>query len=138
MMFSKRLLKATAQCGMGMACVNQYRPSRDGMWAACPRSAFSSYRVEFHEGCYQKHTNPLNCRTSSSDISGYHQDFHKGHGMVGEWQGHGMTCVNYPLVAQLQNCIFQVLSNVITKLSIFHMLTLCCDHICMEVLKKTM
>jgi hypothetical protein len=64
---------------------------------------------EFHKGCYQKHTNPLNCRTSSSDISGYHVDFHEGQGTVGElhrcgtarvnecgtaWQGNGMACVN--------------------------------------------
>jgi hypothetical protein len=42
------------------------------MSATCPRSASSGYHAEFHEGCYQKHTNPLNCRTSSSDISGYH------------------------------------------------------------------
>jgi hypothetical protein len=63
------------------------------MWANCPRSASSGYHAEFHEG-YQKHTNPLNSRTSSSDISGYHADFHEGHGIVGEWQGHGMACVN--------------------------------------------
>jgi len=31
---------------------------------------------------------------SSSDISGYHADFHEGHGTVGAWQGHGMPCVN--------------------------------------------
>jgi hypothetical protein len=60
------------------------------MWATCPRSASSSYHVESHEVCYQKHTNPLNRRTSSSDISGYHADFHEVHGTVGEWQGHGM------------------------------------------------
>jgi hypothetical protein len=36
----------------------------------------------------------LNCWTSSSDISGYHADFHKGHGTVGAWQGCGMACVN--------------------------------------------
>jgi hypothetical protein len=30
-------------------------------------------------------SNPLNCRTSSSDITGYYADFH-GHGTVGEWQ----------------------------------------------------
>jgi hypothetical protein len=58
-----------------------------------PRSASSGYHTEFHEG-YQKQTNPLNCRTSSSDISGYHADSEEGHGTVGEWQGHGMECVN--------------------------------------------
>jgi hypothetical protein len=41
---------------------------------------------------YQKHTNPLNCRTSSSDISGYHAEFNEGHGTVGEWQECGMSC----------------------------------------------
>jgi hypothetical protein len=63
------------------------------MWATCLRSASSGYHTEFHEGCYQKHTNPLNCRTSSSDISGYHADY-QGHGTVGEWQVHGMAGVN--------------------------------------------
>jgi hypothetical protein len=79
---------------MGMECVNLHRSSRDGMWATCPLSAFSGYRAEFHEGCYQKHTNPLSRRTSSSDISGYHSEFHEGHGPVREWYGRGMACVN--------------------------------------------
>jgi hypothetical protein len=70
--------------GMGMACGNWHRPSRDGMWATWPRSASSGYHAEFYEGCYQKHTNLLHCRTSSSDISGYHADFHEGHETVGE------------------------------------------------------
>jgi len=34
--------------------------------------------------------------TSSSDISGYHADFHEGHGTVGEAHGHGILCVNRP------------------------------------------
>jgi hypothetical protein len=92
------------------------RPSRNGLWATCPRSASSGYHAEFHEDCYQKHTNPphndpylrlqrvvathyknddlLNCWTSSSDISGYHADFHEGHGTVGAGEGNGMACVN--------------------------------------------
>jgi hypothetical protein len=61
------------------------------MWTTCPRSAYSGYHAEFHEGCYQKQTNPLNCRTSSSDIPGYDADFHKGHDTVGEWQGRGIA-----------------------------------------------
>jgi hypothetical protein len=64
------------------------------MWATYPRSTFSGYYAEFHEGCYQKNTNPLNCRTSSSDISGYHADFHERRGTVGGLQGRGMACVN--------------------------------------------
>jgi hypothetical protein len=61
------------------------------MWATCPRSVSSCYHPEFHEGCYQKHTNPLNCRISSSDISGYHAGFHEGHDTVGECQRRGMA-----------------------------------------------
>ena len=34
------------------------RPSRGGLWATYTRSASTGYHVEFHEGCYQKHTNP--------------------------------------------------------------------------------
>jgi hypothetical protein len=36
----------------------------------------------------------VKCKTNSLDISGYHADFHEGHGTVGEWQGRGMACVN--------------------------------------------
>jgi len=43
---------------------------------------------------YKKKDDLLNCWTSSSDISGYHADFHDGHGTIGAWQGIGMgtTC----------------------------------------------
>ena len=34
------------------------RPSRNGLWTTCPRSASSGYHAEFHEDCYQKHINP--------------------------------------------------------------------------------
>jgi hypothetical protein len=61
------------------------------MLATFQLSAYIGYHAEFHEGCYQKHTNPLNCRTSGSHICGYHADFHEGHGTVGEWQGCGMA-----------------------------------------------
>jgi hypothetical protein len=67
----------TARHGHGMACVNYPRQSRDGMWATCSLSISSGYHAVFHDGCYQKHIHPLNCRTSSSDISGYHADFTK-------------------------------------------------------------
>jgi hypothetical protein len=36
----------------------------------------------------------LNCWTSRSDISGYHVDFHEGHGTIGAGQGRSMACVN--------------------------------------------
>jgi hypothetical protein len=37
------------------------RPSRDGLWGTCTRSAFFGYHADFHEGSYQTHTN-LRCR----------------------------------------------------------------------------
>jgi hypothetical protein len=47
---------------------------------------------------WEKHTIKedalLNCRTGSSDISGYNADFHEGHGTVRAGQGRGMECVN--------------------------------------------
>jgi hypothetical protein len=55
----------TARHGRGMACVHYHQPSRDDMWATCPRPA----------------------------SFGYHADLHEGHGTVGESQGHGMICV---------------------------------------------
>jgi hypothetical protein len=98
------------------------RPSRDGLWATCPRSASSGYHAEFHEvvirrisisdaggQCETKHRlhglgrvvaahykkdDLLQCWTSTSDISGYHADIHEGHGTVGAGQGCGMACVN--------------------------------------------
>ena len=36
----------------------------------------------------------LNCWTSSSDVSGYHVDFHEVHGTIGARLGRGMACVN--------------------------------------------
>jgi len=50
--------------------------------------------VKSDSSTLQKKDNLLNCWTSSSDISGYHADFHEEHGTVGEGQGNGMACVN--------------------------------------------
>ena len=36
----------------------------------------------------------LNCWTSTSDISGYHMDFHEEHDNIGAWQCRDMACVN--------------------------------------------
>jgi hypothetical protein len=44
-------------------------------------------------GTLQEKDTLLNCWTSSSDISGYHADFHEGHGTIGAWQWRGMACV---------------------------------------------
>jgi hypothetical protein len=87
---------STARRGMGMArhCELGSAVQRRHVGDLYPRSASSSYRAEFHEGCNQKYTNSFNCRTSNSNISGYHVDFHKEHGTVGEWQGRHIICVN--------------------------------------------
>jgi hypothetical protein len=80
---------------------NFSRPRHCAAWAwhmwisvGCPESAcgrpahvwfLSASTWELHKVCYEKHANPLNCRTSSSDISGYHVDFQERHSIVGEW-----------------------------------------------------
>jgi hypothetical protein len=63
----------------------------------------SSFLSSYKESCrgtdrsFQGAIIALNCRTSSSDISGYHADFHEGHSAVGEWHDmceltrHGMA-----------------------------------------------
>jgi len=43
---------------------------------------------------HYKKNDLLNCWTNSSDISGYHADFHEGHGTVGAGQGRSMACMN--------------------------------------------
>jgi len=98
-------------------------PSREGLYANCPLSDSSGYQAEFYEvvirripisdaggQCETKHRLSwtkkrvlaahykkgylLHRWTSSSDISGYHADFHEEHGTVGAGQGRGMACVN--------------------------------------------
>jgi hypothetical protein len=105
--FGEGLLKATAQCYMGMACVNSISHPE----TACGRPAriwlLFGYHVDFHKS-YQKHTNPLNCKTSSSDISGYHTDFHEGHSTVRKWQERSMACVNYRGMAWQGNGMYEL------------------------------
>jgi len=43
----------------------------------------------------------LNYWNGSSDISGYHANFHEGHGTLGAGQGRGMVCMNPPKECQL-------------------------------------
>ena len=43
---------------------------------------------------HNKKDDLLHCWTSNWDISGYHADFHEGHGTVGAGQGRGTACVN--------------------------------------------
>jgi hypothetical protein len=103
MPFWKRLLKATAQCGMGAAWEWHGKALR--MWITIGRTETARGRLarvrllpattrSSTKVCYQKHTVSLNCRTNSSDISDYHAEFQE-HFTVGDWQGRGMACVNY-------------------------------------------
>jgi hypothetical protein len=88
MPFLKRLLKAMAKRGMGMyELVSAVQRRHVG-----DLPAFGFFRLPrgVPRWCYQKHTISLKCRASSSDISGYHVDFHEGHGTIGELQGNGM------------------------------------------------
>jgi hypothetical protein len=103
------------------------------------RSASSDYHSEFHEGCYQKHTNPLSCRTSSSDISSYHADFHEGHGTVGElhergmgaaWARHGMCELAFTVLqfhvkfSELKSCTLSYRITNARSVETRHLLTL--------------
>jgi hypothetical protein len=109
MLFGKRLLKVTAQHGMSMAWhvwITTDRPE-----TACGRPArflaSSGYHAEFHVGCYQKHTTPLNyqfeyfrlprellrrtrhCRRMSGARHAMCELTR--HGMAGERHGRGMS-----------------------------------------------
>jgi hypothetical protein len=99
------------------------RPSRDGLWATCRVRLLSATTRSFTKvvirsipisdaggqcetkqrllwtrkrvvAAHYKKDDLLNCWTSSSDISGYHADFHEGHGTIGTWQGRGMACMD--------------------------------------------
>jgi hypothetical protein len=83
-------------CSMGMAWhmwISISCPEMACRWPArvrlLPPTAWSPTKFVI-----RKHSNPLDCRTSSSHISSYQADLCEGHGTVGEWQGHGMACVN--------------------------------------------
>jgi hypothetical protein len=105
------LLKATAQDGRPETACG--RPARVRLLPATTRSStkvvirsiisdaggqcetkrLSWTRKRVVAAHYKKDT-LLNLWTSSLDISGYHADFHEGHGAVGTGQVRGMACVN--------------------------------------------
>jgi len=60
----------------------------------CETKQRLSWTRERVVAAHYKKDDVLNCWSSSSDISGYHADFHEGHGTIGAWQGRGMACVN--------------------------------------------
>ena len=59
----------------------------------CETKQCVSWTRKIVVAAHYKKDDLLNCWTSSLDISGYHADFHEGHGTVGAWQGCGMACV---------------------------------------------
>jgi hypothetical protein len=107
------LLKATAQDGRRETACR--RPARVRLLPATTRSStkvvISSIPISDAGGqcetkqslswtrrrvvaAHYKKDALLNCWTSSSDICGYHVDFHEGQGTLGAGQGRDMTCVN--------------------------------------------
>jgi hypothetical protein len=71
----------------GMGAV-WHRLSIDGMWATSPRSDSSGYHADFHEG-HGRH-----CRRMAGARHGM-CEFTR-HGMTGKRHGRGMACVNWP------------------------------------------
>jgi hypothetical protein len=59
-----------------------------------PLTTIHTYDCKRVVVAHYKKDDLLNCWTSSSDISGYHADFHEGHGTAGAEQGCSMACVN--------------------------------------------
>jgi hypothetical protein len=97
------LLKATAQCGRRETACGLLRllpattrSSKTIVIRSIPNllTTISYLRLQSVASAHYKKDDLLNFRTSSSDISCYHVDFHEGHGTVGAGQGNGMACVN--------------------------------------------
>ena len=106
MPFWKRLLKATAQHGMGAEWARhgtcELTPAVERRHVGdlpafgffrLPRGFPRSLLLETYQSEMQV-TSVLSRWTSSSDISGFHADFHEGDGTVGAGQGSGTACVN--------------------------------------------
>ena len=86
-----RLLPSTTQSSIEV--VIRSIPISDAC-GQCETKQCLSWMRKREVAAYYKKDDLLNCWTSSSDISSYHADFHKGHGTIGAWQGHKMAYVN--------------------------------------------
>ena len=86
-----RLLPATTRSSMKVAIRSTPISDAGGQCETKQRLSWTRKRVV---AARYKKDSSLNCWTSSSDISGYHTDFHGGHSTIGAWQGRGMACVN--------------------------------------------
>jgi hypothetical protein len=86
-----RLLPATTQSSTEVVMRRIPIPDAGGQFETKHRLSWTRKRGV---AAHYKKDDLLHCCTSSSDISGYHAEFHEGHGTVGAWQGRGMACVN--------------------------------------------
>jgi hypothetical protein len=86
-----RLLPATTLSSTKVLISNIPISDAGGQWKIKHHLSWTRKRVV---AAHYKKDYLLNCWTSSSDISGYHADLHKGHGTVGAGQRRGMVCVN--------------------------------------------
>ena len=115
-----RLLPATTQSSTGVVIRRIPISDAGGQCVTKQRLSWTRKRVV---AAHYKKDDLLHCWTSSSDISGYHADFHEGHstllehgrgadgmcelthGTAGERHGHNMLCVNRPIMFYgLQTC----------------------------------
>ena len=87
-----RLLPATTRSSLKV--VIRSMPISDAGGQCETKQRLSRARKRVVAAHYKKNDDLLDCWTSSSDISGYHADFHEGHGAIRAWQGRGMACVN--------------------------------------------
>jgi hypothetical protein len=87
---SVRLLPATTQSSTKVV-IRSIPISDAGGQCETKRLSWTRKRVV---AAHYKKDALLNCWTTSSDISGFHADFHEGHDTVRAEQGRGMACVN--------------------------------------------
>jgi len=86
-----RLLPATTRSSTKVVIRRIPNSDAGGQCETKHRLSWTRKRVV---AAHYKKDDLLHCRTSSSEISGYHADFDEGHGSIGAGQGRGMVCVN--------------------------------------------
>jgi hypothetical protein len=85
---SVQLLPATTRSSTKVVIRNTPVSDAGGQ---CETKQRLSWTRKIVVAAHYKKDNLLNCWTISSDNSGYHADFHEGHGTVEAWQGRGMA-----------------------------------------------
>jgi hypothetical protein len=87
-----RLLPATTRSSTKVVIISIHISDTGGLCETKQRLSWTKKGVV---AAHYKKDALLNCWTSSSDISGYHVDFHEGHDTIGAWQGRGMGTACY-------------------------------------------